>query len=65
MHSVNQANRRHLLHTEGRHRGCPDVAGVSEAQQKAKLAAHGHLEYLEAVGYPATCEPMLETEYKF
>ena len=59
-----QANRRYLYFAQKADiEGAPDVAGVFRITAEGETGhAHGHLEYLEAVGDPATGEPMGETE---
>jgi len=59
-----QANRRYLYFAqEADIEGAPDVAGVFRSTAEGETGhAHGHLEYLEEVGDPATGEPMGETE---
>ena len=59
-----QANRRYLYFAQKADiEGAPDVAGVFRSTAEGETGhAHGHLEYLEAVGDPATGEPMGETE---
>ena len=59
-----QANRRYLYFAQKADiEGAPDVAAVFRSTAEGETGhAHGHLEYLEAVGDPATGEPMGETE---
>jgi|TARA_B100000035_G_C20952788_1_gene532718 rubrerythrin len=59
-----QANRRYLYFAQKADiEGAPDVAGVFRSTAEGETGhAHGHLEYLEQVGDPATGEPMGETE---
>ena len=59
-----QANRRYLYFAQKADiEGAPDVAGVFTSTAEGETGhAHGHLEYLEQVGDPATGEPMGETE---
>ena len=59
-----QANRRYLYFAQKADiEGAPDVAGVFRSTAEGETGhAHGHLEYLEAVGDPATGEKMGETE---
>jgi rubrerythrin len=59
-----QANRRYLYFAQKADiEGAPDVAGVFRSTAEGETGhAHGHLEYLEEVGDPATGEPMGETE---
>ena len=59
-----QANRRYLYFAQKADiEGAPDVAGVFRSTAEGETGhAHGHLEYLEAVGDPATGEPMGENE---
>ena len=59
-----QANRRYLYYAQKADiAGAPDVAGVFRSTAEGETGhAHGHLEYLEQVGDPATGEPMGETE---
>jgi len=59
-----QDNRRYLYFAQKADiEGAPDVAGVFRSTAEGETGhAHGHLEYLEEVGDPATGEPMGETE---
>ena len=59
-----QANRRYLFFAQKADiEGATDVAGVFRSTAEGETGhAHGHLEYLEQVGDPATGEPMGETE---
>jgi rubrerythrin len=59
-----QANRRYLYFaTKADVEGAPDVASVFRATAEGETGhAHGHLEYLEAVGDPATGQPIGATE---
>ena len=59
-----QANRRYLYFApKADIEGAPDVAGVFRSTAEGETGhAHGHLEYLEEVGDPATGEAMGETE---
>jgi len=59
-----QANRRYLYFAQKADiEGAPDVAAVFRSTAEGETGhAHGHLEYLEAVGDPATGEKMGETE---
>ena len=59
-----QTNRRYLYFPQKADiEGAPDVAGVFRSTAEGETGhAHGHLEYLEQVGDPATGEPMGETE---
>ena len=59
-----QANRRYLYFAQKADiEGAPDVAQVFRSTAEGETGhAHGHLEYLEEVGDPATGEPMDETE---
>ena len=59
-----QANRRYLYFAQKADiEGAPDVAGVFRSTAEGETGhAHGHLEYLEEVGDPATGEPIGETE---
>jgi rubrerythrin len=59
-----QANRRYLYFAQKADiEGAPDVAAVFRSTAEGETGhAHGHLEYLEEVGYPATGEKMGETE---
>ena len=59
-----QANRRYLYFAQKADiEGAPDVAAVFRSTAEGETGhAHGHLEYLEEVGDPATGEPMGETE---
>jgi|TARA_Y100000022_G_scaffold183073_1_gene176956 rubrerythrin len=59
-----QANRRYLYFAQKADiEGAPDVAGVFRSTAEGETGhAHGHLEYLEQVGDPATGEKMGETE---
>ena len=58
-----QANRRYLYFAQKADvEGAPDVAAVFRSTAEGETGhAHGHLEYLEAVGDPATGEKMGET----
>ena len=58
------ANRRYLYFAQKADiEGAPDVASVFRSTAEGETRhAHGHLEYLEEVGDPATGEPMGETE---
>ena len=59
-----EANRRYLYFAQKADiEGAPDVASVFRSTAEGETGhAHGHLEYLEEVGDPATGEPMGETE---
>ena len=59
-----QANRRYLYFAQKADvEGAPDVAAVFRSTAEGETGhAHGHLEYREEVGDPATGEPMGETE---
>ena len=59
-----QANRRYLYFAQKADiEGYNDVASVFRSTAEGETGhAHGHLEYLEEVGDPATGEPMGETE---
>ena len=59
-----QANRRYLYFAQKADiEGAPDVAAVFRSTAEGETGhAHGHLEYSEAVGDPATGEKMGETE---
>ena len=59
-----QANRRYLYFAQKADiEGAPDVAQVFRSTAEGETGhAHGHLEYLEEVGDPATGDPMGETE---
>ena len=59
-----QANRRYLYFAQKADiEGAPDVASVFRSTAEGETGhAHGHMEYLEEVGDPATGEPMGETE---
>lgn len=59
-----EANRRYLYFAQKADiEGAPDVAQVFRSTAEGETGhAHGHLEYLEEVGDPATGEPMGETE---
>jgi rubrerythrin len=59
-----QANRRYLYFAQKADiEGAPDVAAVFRSTAEGETGhAHGHLEYLEEVGDPATGEKMGETE---
>jgi rubrerythrin len=59
-----QANRRYLYFAaKADVEGAPDVAAVFRATAEGETGhAHGHLEYLEQVGDPATGEPIGGTE---
>ena len=61
-----QANRRYLYFAQKADiEGAPDVAAVFRSTAEGETGhAHGHLEYLEEVGDPATGEKMGETEDK-
>ena len=58
-----QANRRYLYFAQKADvEGAPDVAAVFRSTAEGETChAHGHLEYLEEVGDPATGEKMGET----
>ena len=57
-----QANRRYFAQ-KADIEGAPDVAAVFRSTAEGETGhAHGHLEYLEEVGDPATGEKMGETE---
>ena len=58
-----QANRRYLYFAQKDDvEGAPDVAAVFRSTAEGETGhAHGHLEYLEEVGDPATGEKMGET----
>ena len=58
-----QANRRYLYFAQKADvEGAPDVAAVFRSTAEGETGhAHGHLEYLEEVGDPATGEKMGET----
>ena len=58
-----QANRRYLYFAQKADiEGAPDVASVFRSTAEGETGhAHGHLEYLEEVGDPATGEKMGET----
>ena len=58
-----QANRRYLYFAQKADvEGAPDVAAVFRSTAEGESGhAHGHLEYLEEVGDPATGEKMGET----
>jgi len=58
-----QANRRYLYFAQKADvEGAPDVAAVLRSTAEGETGhAHGHLEYLEEVGDPATGEKMGET----
>ena len=59
-----QANRRYLYFAQKADiEGAPDVAAVFRSTAEGETGhAHGHLEYLEEIGDPATGEKMGETE---
>ena len=59
-----QANRRYLYFAQKADiEGAPDVAQVFRSTAEGETGhAHGHMEYLEEVGDPATGEPMGETK---
>jgi rubrerythrin len=59
-----QANRRYLYFAQKADiEGAPDVAAVFRSTAEGETGhAHGHLDYLEEVGDPATGEKMGETE---
>jgi len=59
-----QENRRYLYFAQKADiEGAPDVAAVFRSTAEGETGhAHGHMEYLEEVGDPATGEPMGETE---
>ena len=59
-----QANRRYLYFARVADiEGFPDIAGLFRDTAEGETGhAHGHLEYLEAVGDPATGEPIGDTE---
>ncbi len=59
-----QANRRYLYFaSKADVEGAPDVASVFRATAEGETGhAHGHLEYLEAVGDPATGKAFGETK---
>ena len=59
-----QANRRYLYFAQKADiEGAPDVAKVFRSTAEGETGhAHGHMEYLEEVGDPATGEPMGETK---
>jgi rubrerythrin len=59
-----QANRRYLYFAQKADiEGAPDVAAIFRSTAEGETGhAHGHLEYLEEVGDPATGEKMGETE---
>ena len=59
-----QANRRYLYFaSKADVEGAPDVASVFRATAEGETGhAHGHLEYLETVGDPATGKPIGDTE---
>ena len=59
-----QANRRYRYFAQKADiEGAPDVAAVFRSTAEGETGhAHGHLEYLEEVGDPATGEKMGETE---
>jgi rubrerythrin len=59
-----QANRRYLYFAQKADiEGAPDVAQVFRSTAEGETGhAHGHLEYLEEVGDPATGEPIGNTE---
>ena len=61
-----QANRRYLYFAQKADiEGAPDVAQVFRSTAEGETGhAHGHMEYLEEVGDPATGEPMGETKQK-
>jgi rubrerythrin len=59
-----QANRRYLYFAKMADvEGQPDIAGLFRDTAEGETGhAHGHLEYLKAVGDPATGEPIGSTE---
>jgi len=59
-----QANRRYLYFAKQADiEGYPDVAGLFRDTAEGETGhAHGHLDYLKAVGDPATNEPIGSTE---
>ena len=59
-----EANRRYLYFAQKADiEGAPDVAQVFRSTAEGETGhAHGHLEYLEEVGDPATGEPIGDTE---
>jgi rubrerythrin len=59
-----QANRRYLYFAKKADvEGQPDIAGLFRDTAEGETGhAHGHLEYLEEVGDPATGEPIGDTE---
>ena len=59
-----QANRRYLYFAKQADiEGYPDVAGLFKNTADAETGhAHGHLDFLKAVGDPATGKPIGETE---
>jgi rubrerythrin len=59
-----QANRRYLYFAKQADvEGRPDIAGLFRDTAEGETGhAHGHLEYLEEVGDPATGEPIGDTE---
>lgn len=59
-----QANRRYLYFANKADvEGYPDVAALFRSTAEGETGhAHGHLEYLEAVGDPATGEPIGNTD---
>ena len=58
-----QANRRYLYFAKGRRGGAtPTWPAVQDTAEGETGHAHGHLEYLEAVGDPATGLPIGDTE---
>jgi rubrerythrin len=59
-----QANRRYLYFAKQADvEGRPDIAGLFRDTAEGETGhAHGHLEFLEAVGDPATGEPIGDTE---
>ena len=58
-----QANRRYLYFSKQADvEGCPDVAGLFRDTAEGETGhAHGHLDYLKAVGDPATNLPIGDT----
>jgi len=59
-----QANRRYLYFAKKADvEGQPDIAGLFRDTAEGETGhAHGHLEYLEKVGDPATGEPLGDTQ---
>src|SRR2546428_13893880 len=59
-----QANRRYLYFAKQADvEGRPDIAGLFRDTAEGETGhAHGHLEYLQEVGDPATGEPIGDTE---